>query len=345
MSFRAWASVFTVVLIAAILFFARNEITHAWELLADVNLWILALLIPAQIAVYFIAGEMMFSYLRDKKVIDHITLGEQARMALEMNFVNHTLPSAGVSGLSYMTWRLSKYGISAGRATLAQLIRFVASFAAFITLLVVALIAITIDGNINRWVLLLSGAIVFAMLFGTSAMIFLFSSPSRGSRFSHWIVRTGNRILRRLRVPKEKFQIKKDPILNFFEDMHQDFLEVKKEKRLLLKPYLWGILFMAGDVLLFMITFWAFGEHINPAPVLIAYGLAIISAFIVVTPGGAGAFEAIMVSFLTLAGVSAGSAIAGIVLTRVILLIGTVGFGYLFYQHALIKYGKPKSTS
>ena len=59
------------------------------------------------------------------------------------------------------------------------------------------------------------------------------------------------------------------------------------------------------------------------------------------TPGGAGVYEAIMIVFLSMTGVAPDVAIAGIVLTRVILLAGTIIFGYIFYQHALIKYGRP----
>ncbi|HEY1085188.1 MAG TPA: lysylphosphatidylglycerol synthase transmembrane domain-containing protein [Candidatus Saccharimonadales bacterium] len=343
MSFRTWASIVTLVLLGLIIFAAWHEIERAWHLLGTVNLWILALSIPAQIFVYFVAGEMMFSYLRDKKLINHISVAEQARMALEMNFVNHTLPSAGVSGISYMTWRLHKYGVPPGRATMAQLVRFVAAFAAFITLLAVALIAITIDGNINRWIILFSSLIAFAMIGGTGLMIFLVSSPSRSEKFSGWLVRAGNRVLALVRVPAAKFRLQSSMIERFFKEMHQDYLELKREKRLLLKPFLWGLAFTAGDVLLFMITFWALGISINPAPVLIAYGLAMIAGFVMVTPGGAGAYEAIMVAFLAIAGISAGTAIAGILLTRVILLVCTIGLGYVFYQHALIKYGKRKT--
>jgi uncharacterized membrane protein YbhN (UPF0104 family) len=68
--------------------------------------------------------------------------------------------------------------------------------------------------------------------------------------------------------------------------------------------------------------------------------VATIAGFFVITPGGAGAYEAIMVAFLAVAGLDKGAAIAGIVLTRVILLLGTIGLGYLFYQRALIKYGR-----
>ena len=344
MSFRSWASVITVVFLAAILFFARNEIAQAWQLLSRVNLYVLSLVVVAQVVVYFIAGEMMFTYLRDKKAIKDIGVLQQARMALEMNFVNHALPSAGVSGISYMTWRLKKYGISGGRATLAQFVRFIASFAAFTTLLIIALVAITIDGNINRWVILFSSLIVFLMIAATVAGIALFGSPSRSRRFSNWLVRLVNKSARLIRIPAKKFTLSVDPLLEFFDEMHDDYLQLKKEKKLLLKPYLWGLLFMAGEVLIFMITFWALGEFINPAPVLIAFGLAMIAGFIVVTPGGAGAFEAIMVSFLAIAGVGGGVAIAGILLTRVIQLLGTIILGYFFYQHSLIKYGKPKLT-
>jgi uncharacterized protein (TIRG00374 family) len=91
-----------------------------------------------------------------------------------------------------------------------------------------------------------------------------------------------------------------------------------------------------------MITFWALGVSIDPAPVLIAYGVAAMAGFFVITPGGAGAYEAIMVAFLAVAGVKQGVAIAGIVLTRVILLLGTIILGYVFYQLALVKYGKQK---
>ena len=130
----------------------------------------------------------------------------------------------------------------------------------------------------------------------------------------------------------------------FFGEMHRDYLALRQDKRILIKPFLWGLLFTIADVALFLITFWALGAPVNPAPILIAYGLATIAGFFVITPGGAGAYEAIMVAFLAIAGLDKGTAIAGIVLTRVILLLGTIIFGYLFYQHAIIKYGKKHDT-
>jgi len=340
MSFRAWLSVVTLVLVAVIIYFSRHELMHAWNLLGQVDMLILLLLIPGQLLVYYAGGEMMFSYLRAKDSIQKVSPPELAGMALEMNFVNHILPSGGLSGVSYMTWRLGKYGVSSGRATMAQVVRYAVGLLAFMSLLVVAVFIVTIDGSINRWMILMSSLLVGGMTSALIAAVYLLSSPKRIVGFSGWFVRLANKVVRRVTFGRKKRMLAYGKVEGFFMEMHDDYLALKHDKRILLKPFLWGLLFTVADVALFLITFWALGHPVNPAPILIAYGVATIAGFFVITPGGAGAYEAIMVAFLAVAGLDKGAAIAGIVLTRVILLLGTIGLGYLFYQRALIKYGR-----
>lgn len=340
MSFRTALSVVTLGLIAVIIYFSRHELAHAWELLGRVNIWILLLLIPVQLLVYFAAGEMVFSYLRAKKSIDEVPPLTLARMSLEMNFVNHVLPSGGVSGISYMTWRLGKYGVSSGRATMAQVVRFAMGFAAFIALLAAAVLAVTIDGNINRWIILVSSTLVTVMVGATLLGMYFLSSETRTKQFAGWLVKTVNTAVRKVTFGKRRNVMDEKHTKTFFEDMHRDYLALREDKGILLKPFLWGLAFTAADAALFYITFLALGEPVNPAPILIAYGVASLAGFFVITPGGAGAYEAIMVAFLAVAGLGQGIAIAGIVLTRVIILLGTIGLGYLFYQHAILKYGR-----
>jgi len=340
MSFRAWLSVITLVLVAVIIFFSRHELLRAWELLGRVNVWILLLLIPAQLLVYYAGAEMMFSYLRAKKSIEKVSGLSLARMALEMNFVNHILPSGGVSGVSYMSWRLGKYGVSSSRAIMAQVVRFAMGFVAFMVLLAVAVLVVTIDGSINRWMILMSSILVTSMVGAIIAAIYLLSSRTRVIAFAAWLTHRVNNIVRKVTFGRKKSVLKHKQVEVFFEEMHNDFVALRHDKAILVKPFLWGLLLTLADVSLFLITFWALGAAVNPAPILIAYGVAAIAGFFVVTPGGAGAYEAIMVAFLAVAGLEQGTAIAGIVLTRVILLLGTIILGYLFYQLALIKYGR-----
>lgn len=338
---RIWVSIVTIVLLGLIVFFAWDEIVHAWELLGTINVGILALTIPLQIVAYFAAGEMMFSYLRAAKTGTKRIKGlTQARMALEMNFVNHVLPSGGVSGISYMNWRLKQYGISAGRATAAQLVRYVAQFAAFTVLLLIAVAWITLDGDINRSVILISSFIVLVMLISTVAIFVVVSSKRRSQSFAGWLAAVATGFLRVVTFGRYKKTVSSGPIAHFLIEMHDEFLTLRRERKLMIRPFLWGLVFNVFEISLFAITFWALGSPISPAPILIAYGLASIAGLLIITPGGTGAYEAIMVSFLATAGIKPGVAIAGILVTRVVVLLGTIGFGYIFYQHAVIKHGK-----
>ena len=95
---------------------------------------------------------------------------------------------------------------------------------------------------------------------------------------------------------------------------------------------------------MFYCVFLALGHPINPAPLVAAYGLAGASSIFMVTPGGAGAYELIMVAFLAAAGIDNQAGIAAIVLTRVLLMAGTIIGGYAFYQQAIVKRGKSDDT-
>lgn len=345
LSARTWLSIVTFILIAIILFFARKELAHAWELLEQVDLWILFLIVPAILVGYLTAGEMIFSYLRQKDLIKEVSIFTQMRISLELNFVNHVLPSGGVSGVSYMNWRLSKLGVPAGRATMAQVVRYVVGFASLVTLLLVSVLVVTIDGTVNRWIILLSSGLVTLMIAVVAVCIFLFSSQRRMEAVAGWIARITNRVVRAVTFGKVRRVLTAKSLVIFLDDLHDDFKGLMRDKRILVQPFLWGLLFTITEIAIFWIVFWSLGSPINPAPILIAYGLASLVGILVVTPGGAGVYEAVMVFVLAIAGMSSGQAIAGIVLARAIILFVTIAVGWAFYQQVVIKYGKrPDAT-
>lgn len=318
---------------------------RAWELLGQVNLWILLLLIPLQIVVYYAGGEMIFSYLRQKGQMKKTSRFELVRIAFEGNFVNHVLPSGGVSGVSYLTWRLGYLDVPPGRATMAQVVRHASSFAAYALILLVALFAVTVDGTLNRWIILTSAALFGGIVTTIMLAMYLLSSRRRIEIFGDWVYKFINLVVRRVTFGRRRKLIREDVIESFLDDMYRDYRELRQDKKLLITPFIWGLVYTLADAGLFMVTFWALGELFNPAPILIAYGVASLTGFFVLTPGGAGAYEAVMVTFLAFAGVAGGVAIAGILLTRIILLLGTILFGYVFYQHALSTYGDVKHGS
>lgn len=344
MSFKAYLSIFTAVAIILIIYFSRHELVTAWRLLEDVNFWILLLLIPVQFISYYAVGAMIFEYLKSKGDLTTTSKATMTRIALELNFVNHTLPSGGISGISYLNWRLKHLGVSGGRATMAQVVRFIASFGVYLVLLLIALVLLTIDGGINRFTVLFSSMLGMTIIFGSLFVLYIIGSEVRLKLFSRsvsrWLSRVSRHVLRRRSPLVQEARIQK-----FFEDLHDDYLELRREPGVLKKPIIWAFVFNIAEIAMFILAFGALGTWINPAPLLIAYGIAGLAGIVVITPGGAGAYEALMIFFLGTSGISPGVAIAGILLTRVILITGTIISGYIFYQLAILRYGKSPVNS
>ncbi len=342
MSGRTIVSVVTLVLVGAVLYGARHSVAKAWGLIGQVDPWILSLVIPTVLLSYFGTGGMIFSYLRQKKIIDHLRVSTMMRISLELNFVNHVLPSGGASGVAYFNWRLGKQGVSNARSTMAQAVRYIAGFASITVLLLVGLVAVTIDGTVNRWLILMSAGLVIAMLVGTFVLYYVISDRGRMDKMSAWVTKTVNALVARVTLGKKTAILEPAVIDGFFADLHQDYLELASNKRLLIQPILWGILYTVMDVAMFWVTFWSFGVYVNPATILIAYNVAAAAGFLVATPGGVGAYEALMVLVIAMSGVDGGTALAGILLARTIILFVTIVGGYIFYQRAIMQYGTPK---
>jgi len=340
MSFRYWVTVITFILLSLVMFFGRHEIIRAWGLLGGVNLWILALLIPIQLISYYATAGIIFSYLRSKGNLQKTSHWQMTRMALELNFVHHILPSGGMAGFSYLGWVLHRHGVSASRSTMAQIIRFVLAFIGFVSILVIAAIVLTLDHKINKIIVIISAAFVVAAVVGTILAIYIIGSHKRLIKLSGWITHTVNVIVSKLTRGKKHQILKLRTVEDFFSELHQDYLEIRRDKRILIRPFLWALLTNVLDVSLIWIAFLALGTWVSPAILFIAFGLSSVAGVISAIPGGAGVYEAVMIAFLASAGVPADDAIAGTLLARVTLVIGTILFGYLFYQLTINKYGK-----
>jgi len=343
MSFRGWLTIGTIVLLAVVIFFAFPEIVKAWLLLDRIDLRIFALLVPVQLLSYYATGGMIFSYLRSKGDLQGVSHWRITRIALELNFVNHILPSGGAAGFSYLGWVLGKYGVRPGRSTMAQLIRFTLTFVAFSVLLIIAVIFLVSDGRINRVIIALASLIVLVcigVIFGT---IYIIGNNERIVRFSTWLTRKANGFVGWVTRGKKQNILSDGILLNFFTDLHQDYLSIRKDARILIKPFIWAIITNILDVALIWIAFWSLGYMVSPAILFVAFGVSSMASAISVTPGGAGVYETIMITFLAFSNVPADVAIAGTLLARVTLVLGTIIFGYIFYQFTVLKYGRRTS--
>ena len=340
LSFRGWITVITLALLTIVVIAAWPEIQEAWKLLGQVDLRILALLIPVQFLSYYATGGMIFSYLRAKGDLKDMSHWSMTRLALELNFVNHILPSGGAAGFSYLAWVLSRHKVSVARSTMSQLIRFVLTFLSFVLLLLVAMAILTFNHQIDRVTVIIGGALFVAAVGATWFAIWLVNNQKRMRAFSAWVTRIGNAIVRFFTRGRKKDAVKAAVVLDFFDGLHDDYRAIRRDRRVLVVPFLWATFANMLDVALIWISFWALGYTLDPALLFVAFGIASIAGALSVTPGGAGVYETVMVAFLAASGVPPEVAIAGTLLARVTLLSGTILFGYVFYQLTVIKYGK-----
>jgi uncharacterized protein (TIRG00374 family) len=346
MKLRTWINVITILLLALAVFFGRHQLVQAWGLVGRVDLRIFALMLPVQFLSYYAVGEVMFSYLRAKGNLKSMSRIKMTRIALELNFVNHIIPVPSFAGFSYLGIMLNRHGVSAGRATMAQIIRYAMMFVSFVALIFFSVLALIFDRGVDRTLIVICGSFIIAAIAATALLIYVIGDRPRVISIAKWITNISNKFMLKVTRGKKKNALKGETVERFFIDLHQDYLEIRDDKKILLKPLMWGVLGNILDVALIEIAFLALGFWVNPAVLFIAYGISSFTAIFAATPGGSGVYEAIMIAFMVSAGVPGGAAIAGTLLARVTLFISTVLFGYIFYQLTINKYGKidPKAS-
>lgn len=338
-SVRFWTSIVTAVIVGLIVWSAWPTVVEAARSLGRVNPWILALLVPLQLASFAATGEVLFSFLRSQGEFRKLHPLTAMRMSLEFNFANHMLPAGGSAGLAYSTWKLNTLGVGVSRATFAQLARFAVTFASFLLLLVASAAWLILSGHSDPGVLLLAGVIGALAIVITIGGIILLRRRRMLHRFAGFV----SRILRLVsRIMRRRPAVTTVALVRFFDGLHLELRGLLARPRRLVAPFAWSLAVNAIDAGLFWVALLAFGIAPDPAVVFVAYGVATVASMVILTPNGVGGYEVAMVGVLVAGGVDAEIAIAAVVLARVILLLGTIVFGWLFYQHSIATAGAPR---
>ena len=339
--FRRWVNIITFVLIILVLWAARGELIEAFHLLGGVNIWVLLLIIPVQFASYYASAEIFCTYLRARGQLRKTTPLHVTAVALEYNFVNHVFPSAGVSGASYMVWRLGKMGVAAGQAAMSQLINYFSLGATFMVMMVLSLIWATFEDRAANWLVVATTIAVVALIFVVVFGAYLIGSRERLMSFARWLTRRANWLVNKITFGRKRKVLRSDEVEGFFSDFYDDWMAIKADKALLKGPIIWGFISNILDVLLIAVAFWALGYSVNLPILLISFGASAVGSFLFVTPGGVGAYEAVMIGVLVAGGMEADVASAGVILARAILVVGTIVCGVFAYHAAMKKYGRP----
>lgn len=341
MKLKLWLNLLTFCALGLVIFFAWHDITLAFQNIANLNVWVLLLIVPAQLFAFYSLGKVFYHFFRATGV--NLTMRELWAPMIELNFVNHVFPSGGASGFSYLTLRLKPYGVSTAKSTLAQLARFVSTFLAFIVMMFVALFILAVQGDVSPLVILAVTSIAFLVLFSTAILAYVVGTERRIDAFTKkmtiWLNKCIN-IFRR----KHPETIKLTRVRKMFMELHEDYLFVRGNLKGMWPVMRWAVLTNLAEASLLYIAFLAHGTWVNPGAVIIALVVANLVGLIAILPGGVGLYEPLMTAVLISGGIPAVLALSATLVYRVISLLTSLITGYVLYHRALNRYGSADLT-
>ncbi len=333
-SFRTILSVLTIFLVAYVVYQNWPDILDTLNHLQETNVFVLLLLIPEQLFMYYACGQIFFSYLRNRKNVQKFSDGEILRISTELNFVNHAIPAGGVGGLAFLTYRLMPYNVSAGQASFLYLFRYavttVINYAQALVAIAILLIFNLIPSD-AMWIIPVSLLMNMGVFFFLWFVVYIASSEKRIEFFSRTVSRLMNVMVRLLTFGRKKQLMRYDKISSYFADIHESVKIAKENKRYLKKPAMWGLIYSFCEIT----TYWIVAISLGRPELLpfIMVGEAIGSVFDGIVPYGL--YELGMAGVMIALGVDFPTATIITVMTRVITLVFTIVSGAWPYYKAI----------
>lgn len=333
-SFRTILLILTMVLVGYVIYQNWPDILETLDHLKETNVFVLLILIPEQLFMYYACGQIFFSYLRNRKNVNKFSNKDMLKISTELNFVNHAVPAGGLGGLAFLTYRLGPFGVSAGQASFLYLFRYavttVVNYAQALIAIAILLVFNLIPSE-AKWVVPLALIMNMGVFFALWFVVFVASSKKRTDFFAKTAARISDTFVKIVTFGRKKQLMKYEKVSRYFNDIYSSVKIAKDNKRYLKKPVVWGLIYSFCEVATYWIVAMSLGR-----PELLPYimiGEAIGSVFDGIVPYGL--YELGMAGVMIALGVDFPTATIITVMTRVITLLFTIVSGTYPYYKAI----------
>jgi uncharacterized protein (TIRG00374 family) len=330
---RTIINVVTIIALMVLLYFSWDQIQEGLRQIGGAKWSVVFLMIPMQLLNYYAIARLYHDYL--KSMGETVKMSSMYKIALELNFVNHVFPSGGVAGFSYLGLRLRSHGVPVSRTTLAQTMRFAATFISFLIVLFFGMFLLSFSNQVGGVTLFIGVSITVLTIIGALGGVYIVSSESRIKGFTAFLPKLINKIL--LPITKKANSIDIHRIERLFVDLHKDYEIILKDKNSLKRVFLWALLINITEISTAYLAYIALGHLVNPGAVILAYAVASFAGLIAILPGGIGVYEALMTAVLTGAGVPKALALSATLVYRIFCMMIFLPIGFILYQIALRK--------
>jgi len=332
---RRWKLIVNLITVAALIILVvaiHGELLDTFKNLFKVHAWWLLLIIPVEFLNYD-AQARMYQGLFDI-MGNELSYWRLFAASLELNFVNNVFPSGGVTGISYFGVRMRGVGITGSKAAVVQLLKLVLLFLSFEILIVFGLFCLAIEGHMNSLILLLAGMLTTVLVIGTAVFAFIIGSKQRISFFFSWMTKSLNGFMTFIKR-KDVEVINAARAEHIFQDLHENYMQIRSDKRRLKAPFIWALMANFWEVIAVVVVYMAFGHLVNFGAVILAYAVANFAGLVSVLPGGVGIFEGLMTLVLTATGVPSRLSLPVTVMYRVVNTLVQLPPGYYLYHRTL----------
>lgn len=335
---KNWKLILNIVTIVALVLF----LVLIWEKLVEtynnidrIHWWAFILIFLTQVWNYDAQTRLyrsLFLIVGSKFSYRHLL-----RAAMELNFINNVFPSGGVSGISYFGVRMrsESNNVTAGKATLVQLMKLLMLYLSFEVLLILGIFLLALEGDINSLVLLISAVVATSIIFATVLFAYILARKSRVESFHKWLVKVYNaglqKFTRNPRRPHDDLQ----RVHFLLVELQGNFMTIRHEYKKLKFPLLHALFANLSEILCIYVVYVAFGEWVNLGAVIVAYSIANFAGAISVLPGGVGIYEALMTTVLVACGIPLALSLPVTIMYRVLSSAIQLPPGYYFYHKAL----------
>jgi len=242
--------------------------------------YLLPLLVLIQLLSYYCNAKYYQAFFR---ISGHpIELRRLYEAALAINFANQAIPSGGVAATTYLTQAAQPYGVPAGKATLAQLGRYIFTFLSYFLVLAFGFITLFFSNDLNKLSVRLVIVIMIAILVAGSVLLAIFSERRRLEATINPVVRGINAIGRLFRSRRQPL-LGPDRLDHFLTELYRGYNEIMSHKRRWPILLGWALGGNIAETLTIFTVFIGFGHLVNPGIVITGYTLAIATS-----AGGAG---------------------------------------------------------
>jgi hypothetical protein len=325
-------TILTFLALAILIYSLRRQIGSVIRDLGKVNTIALLLIIPFEIWNYDAYARL---YVHLFKIFDkRVRYRQMFKLTLELNFVNHILPSGGVSGISYFNLRMRSQGVSGAQSTLSQVMKLFLLFLSFQPLLVLGVFLLALRGHVNDLIILVASSLITLLVVGTLVAIYIVESRERINVTLTYLTRALNWLIHLVRRNHPE-TISIPQAQNAFMELHDNYNLLKENLSALKLPFVYMMVANITEIGAIYSVYIAFGHLVNVGAVILAYAVANFAGLISVLPAGIGIYEGLMTAVLVATGIPAELSIPVTIMYRVLNMFIQLTPGYFFYQRAV----------